>query len=208
MRLFSRSAAPRHDLTLEGGNLLIRPPQMADFNQWATLRAQSRAFLQPWEPTWPADDLTKAAFRRRITRYQRELDKDEAYPFFLFSTETGALLGGLNLTNIRRGAASMATLGYWMGAPHAGKGHMSAAVDAIVILATTALQLRRIEAACVPENAVSIRLLEKAGFVQEGYAREYLLIDGRWRDHLLFAAVATQGCAAQAVAAQGIDRVL
>jgi [ribosomal protein S5]-alanine N-acetyltransferase len=196
--LFSRAATARPDLTLEGGGLLIRPPQMADFSQWAALRAESRAFLQPWEPTWPADDLTKAAFRRRITRYQRELDKDEAYPFFLFSTRTGALLGGLNLTNIRRGAASMATLGYWMGAPHAGKGHMSAAVDAIVILATSALQLRRIEAACVPENAVSIRLLEKAGFVQEGYAREYLLINGRWRDHLLFAVIA----------AQGVDRLL
>jgi [ribosomal protein S5]-alanine N-acetyltransferase len=196
--LFSRSATARPDLTLEGGGLLIRPPQMADFSQWAALRAESRAFLQPWEPTWPADDLTKAAFRRRITRYQRELDKDEAYPFFLFSTETGALLGGLNLTNIRRGAAAMATLGYWMGAPHAGQGHMSAAVGAIIELAFSALQLRRIEAACVPENAVSIRLLEKAGFVQEGYAREYLLINGRWRDHLLFAVIA----------AQGVDRLL
>jgi [ribosomal protein S5]-alanine N-acetyltransferase len=191
--LFSRAAAPRPDLTLEGGQLLIRPPQMADFGQWSALRTQSRAFLQPWEPTWPVDDLTKAAFRRRVTRYQRELDRDEAYPFFLFDTESGALLGGLNLTNIRRGAAAMATLGYWMGAPHAGKGHMSAAVGAIIELAFSALQLRRIEAACVPENATSIRLLEKAGFVQEGYAREYLLIDGRWRDHLLFAALIPQG---------------
>ncbi|MFM9975230.1 MAG: GNAT family N-acetyltransferase [Beijerinckiaceae bacterium] len=190
MLLFTRMLAARPDLVMEADPLLIRPPQMSDFVQWAALRAKSREFLQGWEPTWPTDDLTKSAFRRRIIRYLREIDRDESYPFFIFTNADGRLVGGLNLTNIRRGAAAMATLGYWMGAPYAGKGIMTAAVNTVLDRAFTTLKLRRIEAACVPENVISIRLLEKAGFVREGYARDYLLINGQWRDHVLFAKLA------------------
>jgi len=184
--IFSRRAAGRPDFAISGERLQLRPPQADDFAAWAELRALSRAFLQPWEPAWPADDLTRAAYRRRIARYESEIDRDEAYPFFIFDA-AGALLGGLNLTNVRRGAASMASLGYWMGAPHAGKGAMTEAVRLIVPFAARKLSLRRIEAACLPENTASLRLLEKARFMREGYAREYLAIDGRWRDHVLFA---------------------
>ncbi len=185
--IFARRAADRPDLQVKGERVQLRPPRIEDFESWAALRQESRAFLQPWEPTWPADDLTRAAFKRRIRRYDAEIERDEAYPLFLFDPDSRQLLGGLNLTNIRRGAASMASLGYWMGAPHAGRGLMSEAVRLLIPFAAQRLRIRRIEAACVPENAASLRLLEKAGFEREGYAREYLAINGVWRDHLLFA---------------------
>jgi [ribosomal protein S5]-alanine N-acetyltransferase len=187
MLLFRRTPVIRQDLIVEAGHLLIRPPVVKDHAAWAALRAQSRHFLQPWEPSWPQDDLLESAFRKRIRRYASEIEKDESYPFFIFDRDTAALLGGLTLSNLRRGAASMATLGYWMGAPHAGKGHMTLAVKAILDIGFGHLGLRRIEAACVPENMASLRLLTKAGFEKEGFAREYLSINGQWRDHVLFA---------------------
>jgi [ribosomal protein S5]-alanine N-acetyltransferase len=185
--IFGRRNADRPELVLKGERLLLRPPRLGDFAGWASLREESRDFLQPWEPSWPADDLTRPAFQRRLARYRAEIDRDEAYPFFLFDRQE-RLLGGLNLTNVRRGAASMAALGYWMGRPHAGQGWMTEAVRLMLPFAGHQLRLRRIEAACVPENRASLSLLEKAGFQREGYAREYLAIDGVWRDHILFAA--------------------
>jgi ribosomal-protein-alanine N-acetyltransferase len=185
--LFRSFVAAEPGPSLIGDGVVLRVPQMADYEAWAELRAASRAFLKPWEPTWPADDLTRAAFRRRLKRYTLELENDQAYPFFLFSEGDGALLGGLNLSNVRRGVAQACSLGYWMGAPHAGKGHMSAGVRAVLPFVFGALRLRRIEAACLPSNVPSIRLLEGVGFVREGYARRYLCIDGVWQDHLLFA---------------------
>jgi [ribosomal protein S5]-alanine N-acetyltransferase len=193
MMLFPKPGHDRPELHLMADGLHIRPPQMADYEIWAALREQSRDFLQPWEPAWPKDDLTRMAFRRRLERYARELQRNEAYPFFIFRAADRVLVGGLNLTNVRRGAASMASLGYWMGAPFAGRGIMSGAVRRICGLAFADLGLRRLEAACLPENAASVRLLEKTGFQREGLAREYLSINGAWRDHLLYAKLASAG---------------
>jgi ribosomal-protein-alanine N-acetyltransferase len=149
----------------------------------------SRGFLTPWEPVWPADDLTKIAFRRRIRRYQRDVRNGTGYPFLVFSTDGETLLGGLTLSHIQRGVTQSGVLGYWMGGPYAGKGLMAAAVRALVAYSFDTLNLNRIEAACLPHNVASIRLLEKVGFTREGYARKYLCIDGRWQDHVLFGLV-------------------
>ena len=166
--------------------VLLRAPALADFPQWARVREDSRSFLAPWEPIWPADDLTKLAFRRRIRRYQREIRNGTGYPFFIFSPDGETLLGGLTLSQVQRGVTQSAILGYWMSAAHAGKGLMGAAVRAVVGFAFDTLHLNRLEAACLPHNEASIRLLEKVGFQREGYARKYLCIDGRWQDHLLY----------------------
>jgi ribosomal-protein-alanine N-acetyltransferase len=184
--LFRRFVADPPPLTVEAGPLLLRPPIMADYEAWAALRAESRSFLEPWEPVWGRDDLERSAFRRRLRRYQEEMDRDEAYPFLIFRKADGALLGGLNLTNVRRGAADMVSLGYWMGRHHADQGHMTRAVRAVAHTTFNELRLRRIEAACLPENKASMRLLEKVGFQREGLARDYLAIAGRYRDHVLF----------------------
>jgi ribosomal-protein-alanine N-acetyltransferase len=179
--------------TIAGDGVVLRTPQMADWTEWARLREESRAFLTPWEPTWPTDDLTRAAFRRRIKRYSEDQRGDLAYAFFIFGKEDNALLGGLTLANIRRGCAQSASLGYWMGARHSHKGHMTAAVRALIPFAFGTLKLHRIEAACIPANIASIRLLEKNGFRREGFARQYLCIDGVWQDHLLFARLEADG---------------
>jgi ribosomal-protein-alanine N-acetyltransferase len=159
---------------------------MTDYSDWAVLRERSREFLTPWEPTWPADDLSRGAFRRRIRRYAEDLRTDQGYAFLIIRNSDDAIVGGLTLANIRRGVAQAGSLGYWMGLPFARQGYMTAAVRAVIPFAFSTLRLHRLEAACIPSNAGSIRLLENTGFVREGYAREYLCINGIWQDHLLY----------------------
>jgi ribosomal-protein-alanine N-acetyltransferase len=179
--------APDLPPVLRSGKVLLRVPESSDYEDWAGLRLQSRDFLMPWEPTWPSNDLTKASFRQRIKRYYRDIDDDAAYPFFIFSPDGRELYGALTLSNVRRGVAQTATLGYWIGAPFARRGLMTAAVRLLLPYAFDQLQLHRIEAACLPSNAASIALLRRCGFHQEGLARRYLKIAGVWQDHLLFA---------------------
>jgi ribosomal-protein-alanine N-acetyltransferase len=190
-----------------GGDVFLRSPRPQDFEAWSDLRARSRDFLKPWEPLWPADDLGRGAYRRRLRRYGEERRADQSYSFFLFRTDGERLLGGLTLSGVRRGVAQCATLGYWMGEPHAGRGYMTAGVRLVLPHAFGTLKLRRIEASCLPHNARSVALLEKIGFQREGYAREYLCIDGIWQDHLLYAILKTdQACASnEQVAAARVD---
>jgi ribosomal-protein-alanine N-acetyltransferase len=178
--------APESGLRVEGEGVSLRPPRASDYPEWRELRAASRAFLQPWEPTWPADDLSRAAFRRRLIAYARDREAGAAYPFFVFRDIDGALSGGITLSNVRRGVAQMGSVGYWCGKPYARNGHTLAAVRALGEFAFRTLGLHRLEAACIPENAPSRRLLAKAGFSEEGFARAYLKINGVWRDHVLF----------------------
>ena len=174
---------------VKGEGVTLRAPRAADFEAWAALRQLSQAYLQPWEPSWPEDDLTRAAFKRRLSIYAREMDAGNAWPFFIFSAESQALVGAITLSNVRRGVAESGTLGYWIGQPFAGRGHATAAVRAVVAHAFDYLRLHRVEAACVPANAASRRVLEKSGFQHEGQARAYLKINGAWADHLLFGVV-------------------
>ena len=187
MALFglARSADPQP--LVRGEGLYLRPAIAADYAAWARLREQSRAFLAPWEPTWLSDDLTRAAFRRRLRRQAEDIAADESFAFLIFDSTSDELLGGLTLGGIRRGVAQAATLGYWMGAPHAGKGRMTRAVAAVVRFGFDTLRLHRVEAACIPDNAPSIALLERNGFRREGFARAYLKINDAWRDHVLLA---------------------
>jgi len=172
---------------ISGERVVLRVPQVSDFAEWAALRAASRDFLTPWEPTWPADDLTRTSFRRRIKRYSEDQRSDLAYALFVLRKSDNALVGGLTLANIRRGCAQAGSLGYWMGAPYARQGYMAAAVNAVIPFAFGTLRLHRVEAACIPGNMASLKLLEKTGFKREGVARQYLCIDGIWQDHLLYA---------------------
>jgi ribosomal-protein-alanine N-acetyltransferase len=189
MALFRLTKPIDPEPLLRGAGVTLRPATGADFPAWMRLREQSRAFLTPWEPTWPEDDLTRAAFRRRLRRQAEEMARDESFAFLIFEATSEELLGGLTLGGVRRGVAQAATLGYWMGAPHAGKGYMTRAVAAAVRFGFATLRLHRIEAACIPDNAPSIALLERNGFRREGLARAYLKINDAWRDHILFALV-------------------
>lgn len=177
---------------LRGDRVVLRAPRISDHTEWADLRGRSRAYLQPWEPTWPEDDLSRTAFRRRLSVYEREMEAGHAYPFFAFDSEGGNLLGAVTLSNVRRGVAETGTLGYWIGQPHAGQGRATDAVRAVVGYAFGELNLHRVEASCLPTNVASRRVLEKAGFRHEGQARAYLKINGDWSDHLLFGVVSDE----------------
>lgn len=171
---------------LPGERVRLRPPRWGDYRAWRDLRDLSRDFLQPWEPTWAEDDLSKPAFRRRLAAYRREMEAGEAYAFFVIRAQDGALVGSLRLSNVRRGVAQTATLGYWIGEPYARHGYMLDAVRTALGFSFGPLGLHRVEAACIPDNQSSAGLLLKAGFDEEGYARDYLKINGEWRDHRLF----------------------
>jgi ribosomal-protein-alanine N-acetyltransferase len=189
MVFFRTAAFPEMLPAIEGEGVILRQPQVSDYPEWAALREKSRRFLEPWEPIWPADDLTRGAFRRRLKRYVEDQRSDQAYSFFIFRNNDDVLVGGITLSNVRRGVAQAGSIGYWMGQPYARRGLMSMALRVLIPFSFATLRLHRLEAACIPTNVASIRLLEKSGFQREGYARQYLCINGRWEDHLLYARI-------------------
>jgi len=182
-RLFVTRPEP---FRLTGERVFLRPAERGDYEEWADLRARSRSFLAPWEPSWPPDALSRASFRARIARYGEDWRTDQGYNFFIFTSDE-RLAGGVGLSNVRRGVAETASLGYWIGEPFARQGYMTAALPLVLDFALERLRLHRVEAACLPTNIPSRAVLLRTGFQQEGYARNYLLIDGKWQDHLLFA---------------------
>lgn len=192
MALFRFATDPPARPLIRTQNLILRAPLAGDYSAWASLRMESRDFLTPWEPVWTEDDLTRASFRLRVKRAAREIATDEAYSLFVLDARSEALLGGLTLGLVRRGVAQACTLGYWMGQRHAGKGHMTEAVRGALDFAFSELALHRVEAACLPTNEPSRRLLERVGFTREGEARGYLRINGVWADHLLYGILASE----------------
>ena len=172
---------------LETDRMTLRPPVHADFRAWASLRRDSRDFLQRWEPTWADDHFTRKSFTNRVYWSQRSIQQGTAVPLFMVRRDDNTLLGAITLDNIRRGPAQAGTTGYWIGAPFARQGYMREAIEALVHYAFNALDLSRIEAGCLPENTASRRLLEQTGYKYEGVAQSYLQIDGRWRTHVLYA---------------------
>lgn len=174
---------------IDGEGVYLRPPELRDYQEWSEVREASRNFLTPWEPTWAQDETSRGSYRYKLRRYTEDARDDRAHALFVFREEDDALVGGVTLSNIRRGVAQAASLGYWAGERYAGKGYITAAVRSVVRHAFEDLDLHRVEAACQPDNMASRRVLEKAGFAQEGVARAYLKINGAWRDHLLFAIV-------------------
>ena len=167
--------------------LTLRPPRRRDYLEWAELRTSSRTFLEPWEPEWRFNHLAVSTFWTRVRWAKRSIAKKTAYPFFMFNQHSRQLVGSIILENIRGTPSRSASLGYWIGALHADKGYMSETVPAIVEFAFTRLDLSRIEAACLPDNIPSRRVLEKSGFVCEGIAQSYLQIAGQWQDHAVYA---------------------
>ena len=177
-------------MRFEGRTVYVRRPQMTDWAQWTQLRQTSRDFLIPWEPVWPSDDLTKIAFGRRLRRYAQCARQGSLFPFFVFTKHEHELVGGITLTNVRRGTVQGCSVGYWVGETHARKGYIGDALQVTLNFAFDSLGLHRVEAACLPENQPSRRLLIKCGFPEEGYTREYLKICGAWRDHIRFSILA------------------
>ncbi|MGB3338845.1 MAG: GNAT family protein [Devosia sp.] len=175
-------------IVLRGPQVLLRLPQMQDYEHWYALRRGSRDFLKPFEPRWTEADLGRRVFATRVKRAREEAEQGSDYSFFIFvhAGRQETLVGGITLSNIRRRAAQFVNLGYWMGQKFAGQGLMSEAVGVSLPFVFDTLDLHRIHAAFLPGNTASRRVLEKNGFVEEGFAEKYLQINGRWEDHVLF----------------------
>jgi [ribosomal protein S5]-alanine N-acetyltransferase len=173
---------------LLGPRVTLRAARAADYEEWADLRRRSRDFLKPFEPRWSESDLSRRVFLSRLKRAREEAHQGTDYSFLVYlrQPEREVLVGGITLSNIRRRAAQYVTLGYWMGQDFVGQGLMTEAVGAVIPFAFDTLGLHRIHAAFLPTNAASRRVLEKNGFREEGYAENYLQIDGKWCDHVLF----------------------
>jgi [ribosomal protein S5]-alanine N-acetyltransferase len=189
MAFLRSSIGQESALVVRGRGLWLRPPAMGDYAAWAELRARSREHLTPWEPLWQRDELSRSAFRRRVRHYQREAREDLGYSFLVLRDADDELLGGLTLSNVRRGVTQAAVLGYWLGAPFVRRGYMTEAVAAVATFAFEELRLHRLEAATMPNNAASIHVLERNGFKREGLAERLLKINGTWEDHVLHALV-------------------
>ncbi|SEK53123.1 GNAT family N-acetyltransferase [Roseovarius nanhaiticus] len=179
----------RRKIRIETERMSLRQPVMTDFRDWSHLRRNSADFLTPWEPTWAADHLSRKGFTNRVYWAQRSIAGGTALPLFLIRREDERLIGAITLDNIRRGPSQSGTLGYWIGEDYARQGYMREAIPAVVHYAFDRLDLSRIEAACLPSNTASRGLLEKSGFKYEGVAQSYLQIGGRWRTHVLYAAL-------------------
>jgi len=177
----------RRQVRLETARMTLRPPVHGDYTAWSALRHDSQEFLDPWEPTWAMDHLSRKAFSNRVYWAQRSITSGTAVPLFLIRRSDDALLGAITLDNVRRGPAQAGTTGYWIGQAYARQGYMKEAIEAVVHYAFRTLDISRIEAGCLPENTPSRRLLEQCGYKYEGVAQSYLQINGRWRNHVLYA---------------------
>ena len=180
-------SSPAPQIALRGRRVMLRLPQMRDYESWHSLRRASQDFLRPYEPRWTELDLSRRVFSMRVRRAREEAEQGTDYTFFIFLGEgrDERLVGGITLSKIRRRAAQFVSLGYWMGQSHAGKGIMTEAVGVVLPFIFETLDLHRVHAAFLPSNIASRRVLEKNGFVEEGYAERYLQINGRWEDHVL-----------------------
>ncbi len=182
---------PPNDTLVTSARLVLSPVRKSDYADWSRLRGASRAFLEPWEPSWPPDALSRADWQRRVKAWHRAWREGSGYVFLIRRIEDNTLVGGVSLTQVRGWPVETAALGYWLGEAHTGSGYMREAAEAVCQWAFTKIALARIEAGIVPGNERSRRVLESAGFVQEGVARAYLEIAGTRRDHILFGLVRT-----------------
>ena len=191
--VFYKSTPPLKPLNLPCGQLQLRAPTRADYSAWKQIREESREFLTRWEPKWPQSDLTKLGYRRRLKRYAYEREMKIGETYFLVSMADDKPIGGISISNIRYGVAQMCNIGYWMGEKYAARGYMGQCVGVIVYYIFNELGLSRIEAACLPQNERSLRLLESAGFMREGVLRKYLEINGERSDHVLYSLLKEDG---------------
>ncbi|MGH3360215.1 MAG: GNAT family N-acetyltransferase [Nocardioidaceae bacterium] len=171
---------------MEHGALQLRPLSRRDASAWRRLHETNRAWLQPWEATVPrGSQHSPQTFGRLVRTLRQQAREGRAMPFAI--CYDGEMVGQLTVAGITWGSARWAQVGYWIAESHAGRGLTTLAVAMTVDHCFGPVGLHRIEIAIRPENASSLRVVEKLGFAKIGMSRSYLHIDGDWRDHLLFA---------------------
>src|SRR5690606_7681985 len=174
---------------LKGSKVMLRVPVASDYTAWATLRRESRAFLERWEPRWAPDELERTSWRHRLGRYREDYAQGTAIAFFIFEGASGKLAGGITLATIRHGVSQSGHIGYWIGERYANRGPMTDAVNLPPRFALDRLRPHRIGAACIPDSVRTMRARDIAGLQREGLLRSYLKINGAWQDHYLYARI-------------------
>lgn len=188
-RFFGPRAVVPLTTQLKTERLTLRLPELTDVPALRALMAHNAAHLRPWSPAPPPDldPLAPRELRGLLERQREEWLLDRTYAFVLESRRDGALIGRMTLSQVVRGPLQGANLGYWIAEAHQGQGLTTEAAHAVVRFAFGPLRLHRVQAGTLPHNGASQRVLTKVGFREEGYARNYLRIAGRWQDHVLFA---------------------
>ena len=171
---------------LLGERIVLRPPKLSDHMQWKSVRERDQDYLQEFEPLWPAGCLGKEFFEKRLLRQYKLWNAGLGRSFLIFERDSDTLVGGMNINNIARGAAQYASLGYWLARDAQGQGYMAEALALILSYCFGPLKLHRVHASCVPHNERSRKCLIRAGFLEEGFAKHYLEINGQWQDHVLY----------------------
>lgn len=174
---------------LVGENIYLRMAEKRDFKAWAKIREANFKFLQPFEPTWGVNALSKQQFYARVRNDKHDASVDDKYAYLIFAKADNRLIGGINMNNVVRGVFQCCALGYWMAQQDNNQGLMSEAVQIITNECFGKWQFNRVQAATLVDNFASIRVLEKNGFTREGQAEKYLKINGSWQDHVLFAKI-------------------
>lgn len=181
-----RAIPEKPALLLRGARVYLRPGREEDWRAWAELRAASRDHLIPFEPQWAEDSLTERAFYLRLERQRRDWRMGISRSLLIFLEEDDSIIGGINLNNICRGAAQYCSLGYWLGQPYQGHGYMQESARTLIAYAFGPMELHRINAATLPHNGRSMKMLRRLGFTEEGFAKNYIQINGAYQDHILF----------------------
>lgn len=173
-------------LRLEGTRIDLISPQLEDYEAWEKVRRRNQNFLKPYEPQWTKDALTKDFFKRRLKKQGKAMSEGRGVFFLIHDKKSNKIIGGINMNDIQYGAARYASLGYWLDKDLLRQGYMHEAGLLVIDYAFNTLKLHRLNAACLIANIASINLLLKLGFQEEGLAKKYLKINGKWQDHRLF----------------------
>ena len=176
----------RQDLDINTERCYLRLPNLKDFESWVNLRKKSEDFLSKWEPERDRNFYSMTLFKSRVKWAKKKFNEKKVIHAFIFRQDDGLLIGAITLDNVRRGPAQSASIGYWLGEPFQKKGYMFEVVKALIFYVFKNFDLSRLEAATLPENQASRRLLEKVGFKYEGVSQSYLQISGRWRNHIMY----------------------
>src|SRR2546428_983708 len=175
---------------IETERLFLGLPEPADAAAIVAYYEENRAHLEPWSPSWPAGFFTEDFWRDQARSARQDFRAGTAVRLMIaLLAEPRLIIGNLSLTQIFRGPLHHCVMGYSLAEGAQGKGYMLEAVQGAVTYAFDELRLHRVAASYMPHNRRSAAVLRRAGFTVEGYARDYLRIDGQWEDHILTAIV-------------------
>jgi ribosomal-protein-alanine N-acetyltransferase len=183
MSFLNAYSLKKNQFEITGQKVILRPPQYSDWKAWADERKKNKLYLQPWEPLWSINELERSSFVKRVRMFERLSHNDQAYSFLIYKSDNEDFIGEVNISNVQRGIIQSCTIGYWIAKDCEGKGMMSESLELVKKFIFNELKLHRIEAACLPHNIPSLKLLLKNGFIKEGTARKLLKINDKWQDH-------------------------